>query len=602
MLKTAARVWGLPGIEDETSFDPLVEMLIKACSAEIERISSEVHISQARLLQRLAQILTPDTETGAVPAHTILSATPTEPQATLNQEQKFALFRKINASDTVNKDIYFNPTSHFKLFSGEVKYLVVKDSAYQITDNRYKEIIANFPINKSLNSSTLFVGLDLDKEIKHAQDLTIYFDIKNESKKDLFYHYLQLSKWKVNERHIDTHPGYGSGISKETIDIDSILYKNFRLSDNTSKKINDFYERRFMNIKSLDLSPSNYSRYPKAFENTLEPRVLEKFTTELLWIQIDFPEIITGELLKDVTCSLNCFPAFNRRLNHLTYRMEPTLNIIPLKSDEYFFDVKSVTDTEGVQHHIKNTDGKFDINEGDILLRTSGVGRFDAREASELLQHLAEAMRDESASFSIFGGPSISNSITDLNKAISNLQDRIAKGALNESISYLVVKNNLISKNLFIDFWSTNGTAANNIKPGTLLESTNEVSLKNKVGTVMTVTVGGKDRLSDEEKLTAFKKHFISRDKIVTIEDIKAYCTDFFGSRISKLEIKKGFDHDISRSSGLRRVLNIHIKRNTEFFTSDEEWDYLFETISMKLNKSSSNLSKFRVILENEVP
>ena len=598
MLKTAARVWGLPGIEDETSFDPLVEMLINACSAEIEKISGEVHISQARLLQKLAQILTPDTEVGAVPAHTILSATPTESQATLDLEQKFVLYKKINQTDTTNKDIYFSPTSPFKIFAGEVKFIIAKDTVYQIKENRYKEALATFPINKGINTSTIHVGILLDKEINNLSDLTLYFDIKNEAKKDLFYHYLKLSKFKVNGRVIETQPGYSSEISKGSVDVEGILNKNFRLSDNVSKNINQFYERRFLTIKNIDSSPSNLRKVPVALEGALDQRSPEKFNTDMLWLEINFSEIISGDLLKDVTCNMNCFPAFNRRLNHLTYRMEPTLNIIPLKSEEYFFDVKSVGDTEGVQYHIKNTDGKFDINDGDILLRTSGIGRFDSREASELLQHLAEALRDESASFSIFGSQSIANSIADLNKAISNLQDKIAKGAINESISYLVVKNKVVNKNLFIDFWSTNGAGANNLKPGTVLESTNGITLKNKNCTIMTVTVGGKDRLSDEEKLSAFKKHFISRGKIVTIEDIKAYCIDFFGERISSLEIKKGFDHDLSTNSGLRRVINIHIRRNPEYPTSHDEWNFLFESLTLKLNEASSNLSRYKVVVE----
>ena len=45
MLKTAARLWGYPDVEVETSFDPIVQLMLEACASELEKISSEVDVS-----------------------------------------------------------------------------------------------------------------------------------------------------------------------------------------------------------------------------------------------------------------------------------------------------------------------------------------------------------------------------------------------------------------------------------------------------------------------------------------------------------------------------------------------------------------------------
>ena len=42
-MKTAARLWGYPEDETESSFDPLVNVLFSATALELEKISNEIH-------------------------------------------------------------------------------------------------------------------------------------------------------------------------------------------------------------------------------------------------------------------------------------------------------------------------------------------------------------------------------------------------------------------------------------------------------------------------------------------------------------------------------------------------------------------------------
>ncbi len=65
MIKNAARIWGVDGDDIESTFDPIVTMLIEACAFELNKVNSEILNSQSRILERLAQVLSPDTFTGA---------------------------------------------------------------------------------------------------------------------------------------------------------------------------------------------------------------------------------------------------------------------------------------------------------------------------------------------------------------------------------------------------------------------------------------------------------------------------------------------------------------------------------------------------------
>src|SRR4051812_13393833 len=94
MLKNAARAWGYAETEAENNFDPLVSMLLSACSVELEKISGEIHASRARVLERLVHLLSPDALTGALPAHSVVCATPAEQKMLVKEEDQYYISRK----------------------------------------------------------------------------------------------------------------------------------------------------------------------------------------------------------------------------------------------------------------------------------------------------------------------------------------------------------------------------------------------------------------------------------------------------------------------------------------------------------------------------
>src|SRR5262249_804863 len=98
MLKNAARTWGYPETEAENNFDPLVGMLLTACSIELEKISGEIHNSRSRILERLVQLLSPDVLTGALPAHSVVSAVPVEKTLDIKEDDQYYITRRVNST------------------------------------------------------------------------------------------------------------------------------------------------------------------------------------------------------------------------------------------------------------------------------------------------------------------------------------------------------------------------------------------------------------------------------------------------------------------------------------------------------------------------
>src|SRR5215211_6924150 len=89
MLKNAARLWGYKETETESSFDPVVSLLLTAFASELEKVSGDIQASGARVLERLVQLLSPDTLTGALPAHGIATALPVEDATELFEDTRF---------------------------------------------------------------------------------------------------------------------------------------------------------------------------------------------------------------------------------------------------------------------------------------------------------------------------------------------------------------------------------------------------------------------------------------------------------------------------------------------------------------------------------
>src|SRR5207237_605512 len=99
MLKTTARLWGVAENEIESNFDPLILLMIDACSAEFEKIGYDINASQSRLLDRLADLILPEALMGPKPASSIMHASPVDASVRLLPQTQFYTNQKIQRAE-----------------------------------------------------------------------------------------------------------------------------------------------------------------------------------------------------------------------------------------------------------------------------------------------------------------------------------------------------------------------------------------------------------------------------------------------------------------------------------------------------------------------
>jgi hypothetical protein len=595
MLKTAARLWGYPDAEVETSFDPVVQLLLEACASELEKISGEVDVSHARLVERLAQIMMPEPITSSQPAYGILHAIATEPVADIHADHQFYHHTK---SGTQNRDLFFAPVTSHRLFRGQVQYMAIGNKLYETRDHWFKEQILQGQAFPDMAPNHLWIGVALE-DVPHSwEGMSFFFDLRNIHQQEMFYHYLPLAKVFSGNRELMVKGGYHHSRTVAEEETDNMIQVAVNNNSRYSQHILQRFRRHFLTI--TDTQPPLASRTPEALT-----RIFGQDTTrlnkEVHWLRIEFPEALHHTLLEDLYCSINCFPVINKKNNEQSMKLNRYLNIIPLQTPDIFFDIKRVYDLEGTDYYVRNFSTAGQMQEGELVIRSSGIGRFDTREAKEVIAYLVEVIRDESSLFEEVKNDFVTNRMRELHQLIASLEEQLQPGANKGNIPYVMVKPKENAEYIFLEFYSTNGTAANNIRMGTRLLEYGSINTRPNSITLLSNTQGGKDRLNIDEKINLYRSHLLSHNRVVTPEDIKALCRTIFGREMKSAAVVKGMALQPGMNAGYSRTLDIRVSlfQQTERYPA-ANLQYMKEELLLQLEEKSSNTFPFRVFV-NEV-
>ena len=620
LLKNAARAWGYTGTEAENNFDPLVSMLLTATSAELERVSGEIHATRARILERLVQLLSPDALTGALPAHAIACATPVEERITIEENAQYYISRKRpsgrEGEEPQMREVYFSPTAAFPLTRASIRYMATGNTIHRVANAANKEVFAMAAPGRELSPSTLWLAIDEPGTPLH--DMLFYFDLRNEAGRQLFYHQLPKAVWYWNGQPIGHWAGYGDrDLCGGGFDLETLLRRDEDISGKIRQHVNAFYQPHFITISDPEnrtAGPGNRpdgwdeAGLPPAFSSIFSEKSIETLQQQpLRWLAIEFPSTISNRLLQDVVCVGSGFPVINRRLHELTFRLQEIVNIVPLQTEDIFLDLAEASNDEGrilnARSFRPGSEESFSL-----LLRNGGVGRWDERDAGSIVDYLLQLLRDESAAFSTLGNDFMNSEMRQLQQTINKLEQRLSARQLRrEQTPYLVIRHDGkgSSKNIFIKYWSTAGEGGNKIKAGSILRQYKDGGIGNNQVVLVTTTQGGRDRLDTADSVLAYKSALLSRDRLITPEDIKAFCHYQLGQqRVKKIVVTKGILIHPDQQQGFVRTIDVIIDLERQTYEDMlEKGEIVFwkDKLKQLLEERSTALLPFRVSLQQAV-
>ena len=579
MLKAASAVWGYSDKIRESDFDPLLALLMEVYAAELERISHEISMSRERVLHKMVQLMAPDVFTAPVPASAVLHAQSLEECLPLEEKEQFLLTHPQDKTE-----LWFSPAGNFSVTDHRIQFMITGQRLFRYTTPGDRETWSITP--SPLPANTLWLGLTgKEQSLEGAQ---FYFELQDTAAAPIFYHHLAETQWWYGDEQLVIAAGYNQP-DPYSNELAEWLRAPHNISRTATRLTREIYRHRFLHITG---APSlRGAVLPDVLAAALPP-----LNEPIIWIRVQFPENIQNSQLTNLHCQVNCFPVINRQLHELTHRLQEWINIIPLRCQHgrQFLDLHSVIDQ----------DRNSLLDEGqptNVLLRKGGTGRFDERDAKAVTEHLLQLLRDENAAFSVYNRDLLATELKQVQQAINRLnQEMDRQPAGSDPVPYLEVtaSQDITNRHLLVEYWSTQGARANQIRKGTPLMAYKNGGLRQAGICLLTATQGGRDRLAPHESIPAYKSAVLSKDRIMSQEDIRLFCIRETGAIARSVEVRKGVMIAEGRQAGYVKTIDVFIRLEENEFDGLHQagtLDHWKQVLQTRLSERSMAFLPFRV-------
>lgn len=592
MLRRAAELWGYAET-DLDAFDPLVALLIEACSVEFEHISGEIADTQNRLIDRLAQLLNPEIDV-AKPAFSIAQTRPVEPQSEIHPQTQLFVKRTTGAAG----DVFFSPVSTTTLVDGAIRYMAGGGTLFRLEDGIQKVPIAYAESPAIAPYQSLWLGLELADQVPSLSGVSFFFDWPNQTERSNWYQYLPLGQWLMAGQELKIQPGFAGATS--IADDSSPLETEFNPVYKLEKQVLSLWNCAFITIEAAPAFrqlPNQRQTFPAVFQDWFSDRDLRSLKEPLWWIEVRLPHNLPPEALTGLLCAINAFPVLNRRLHKLTYRLQQNLNIVPLETERSFLAMKEVRNNQKIAFKSIPLGNLLDLEINTYTLQY-GVNRFDDRSARTVLTNLQDLIRDESASFTALGEDFLGAVIRELNQTLARLEAKVAqKTQKGDPVPYLVVKPKQAGDTIFIEYWTCDGEAANRLPAGSRLMPYAESSLRKEGSFLLTTSIGGRERMKESEKINQYKRALLTRNRVVTLEDVRIACMAELGRSVRSVAVEKSFLLSSSPSAGFQRCVRVTLTPSPSSGYTPAEWQQRSEQLRISLESQSVSNLPYQVVI-----
>lgn len=596
VFRLATTYWNIQNVD---GLDPLIRLLLESVAEEIYTVADNVCTMESRILEKLANILTPDLLIAPSPAHAILHACPIDSTFMIDQTCSVKYENSAFIKKHKIQDLSFSPTCHTILHKGDVRFLVINGLLYKYDKQLKKQLVAR-SVEPYTELNKVWIALTLDEDITSLKNISFYIDFPNTPEKKEYLYMLIYSEWKLNDTKIKMNRGIlNLTDSENTPDIQSPFFK-YEISKRIENNVMKIYQNNYLHVSSdLPIKKEQKCVTPDFITRLYDSSISEE-TSPLWWICIDFPANFTEYVLNDLTVYINAFPIANKTKRILNTKVEDFLGIIPLitENHEHFLSVESVRDSDDKYYHEISYQNGDDTGIYTYSLRKGGCERFDSRDAQDYLIRLSDLLSNESAAFVYRSRDTMKNVAIKLEELIVQMKQYTNDFYTNrELLNYLLIDNANKKDSFDIEYWITNCELANNLKAGMALKS-NLTSIFDPQNIVLlSTTQGGKKEPKSEEKLQLYKYVLTTGDRIVTVDDIKNFCQMQLGEIMDSVGVNKGVDISDRPKEGLIRTIDVNIKLKPHL-KDISEFGSMRDDIKSKLIEKSPDTYNYRVFIK----
>ncbi|MDR3286814.1 MAG: hypothetical protein LBT27_05175 [Prevotellaceae bacterium] len=579
IVRYANFVWQNQNLSSQNS---LVQLMIEEICNEVYLLNNKLDDTNYFVLKKLVSKLTPSSFGYVRPAHGILYVKTDEPE--FNLEKRTNFFIKVIPDDFKEKEInsiIFTPITDMKLINANITHFFFDKTLWSIDNKGNKDIL--FQTDKQIKHNTVWLGLNIDKEIKSLENLYFYIQFPHLDCNHEYYDILQYLQWNAGNKPLKM---------KQGLPVDEkVKYSK------TENELLEYYKTNYQTIgNKIRLNELKEHKMPEEFSSIADENFISAFSTPLYWISISFPPHFHSEDIEKMTVLLNVFPVVNRHYNENNFILTENEKTISLPSDigEEFLEMNRFSDAGNNTYKCVNTIKE----EGEYIAQPIPKKDIEDPRIADYLERLIDVVQDESVAFSKID----KDKMLIVYNAISSLQNsdshKVERNWLNEyaDVAMLTVKPKEDTKDMTISWWTTYAERLNDIPEGTLLMAYNNAIL-NKTDAVFLTRVHGGKSFYDFESLKAINRFYTtSHDRILTKHNILNFCRIELGKYVENIDVVKNVRISHKRNEGMLNVIEIQIKPRPEYA------DYLQNTgilkeLYIRLRQRSPDTFNYKIIL-----
>lgn len=614
ILARVAEEWDIGG----DRYDPLVNMIMGACAAELEQVYHEIYNAETRVLHRLQEMLMPETANVPKPAHALLKSLPDTPQVDLTPQDHFTWTEE----QTGKADIpyHFVPLVKHRLLAGEIAYLATENTLYERTGSAipWRSISEN---TNNPYTRKIWIGFALDDQVTSLKDVALRFDLQIpgsagqqiDTQKDILLAGLSEAKLFLDGQPLPIRYGLSTAPDR----LSGALSQMQRMR----AEILRHYDPGFLVIEnSPDLTTLPSTPPPPAFLSDNSDAAawqqiqakLQQAKQRLVGLELHFtyPVRLPG-LERNLTCTINEFPVANlhqhRKDDGDTYFNKSSINIIALEPEAPFLFINDVYERGNREAPYQYLPFSSFLKGGTATysIRSGGIGRWDEYNTWSRLAYILKVFRREMKEDKLLQQLGKELSLEELHEFI-----RLHRPELQEETEapvhpavYLLLNTGSLAfggKRIVADYTTTMAERGNKIPAGTVLEPSLNGLAPN--GTYLVCpTEGGRAKRSRPEQLDYLRGALATQNRITTKADIESFCHQFLGEEGATLHIEKTVYVDPRPGFGPTRAVLVRIQPSQSFEAPKEDWEGIGRLMEKELADRSTMFLNFQVVFETAV-
>lgn len=551
ILRHAMELWG---ISDSRDMDPVVDLLLDVFAYEVAQLYQDVKASDSRLLYQLSRILIDSKWSLPMPAHALMSVNPNGSEfCMLSAEDHFYTEKFIFGKESTQ--VFFTPLFSCPLVNAKLRLVAWGDTIKMVSD---KKIASSLFLSQKeqIDSYVIWLGISIEEKLlQELQEITFCLVPQDMSLATFFpmTHFYDSTGKRL-------HASQGLNVQDP--------FKNAHYFDEIRNFYSDFYFT--VNIREADKTRKPVlGLFPKA--NPVNQDIDMK--GEYFWLQIKLPEAFCmPNHLESLNIYLNTYPVVNRKMMYGQHSFTSNGRFIPLPCPKgsYFLNIRSICDNTGkeyanrLQQYEETPKGVFDLYFGDLE-------RFDSDNAIDLITRILQRIREDGNAFSALNPDMLTAQLKELFTKLSEVEksvENVSKEERKQRVFALTVPTpDAVSAE--VKYWVTAGNMANSLDERAFIQQFNMEKYDASSIAFRTCVQGGAVHTEDSNLIHSLRYGLVSRDRIVSKQDIQNYIFHKIGNGVESVQIKDGVAISPERKKGFVRIMQIGIKlkQNTGNFS-----------------------------------